>query len=56
MANGLPGFSVVGLADTEVKEARERRRAALQNNGLGFHSQRITVSLAPGRPARRRTL
>ncbi|MFX8199519.1 magnesium chelatase domain-containing protein, partial [Acinetobacter baumannii] len=38
----------VGLADTEVKEARERVRAALANSGLGFPAnKRITVNLAP---------
>src|SRR5690349_2180423 len=48
LANGLPSFTLVGLADTEVKEARERVRAALVNSGLAFpHSQRITVNLAP---------
>jgi magnesium chelatase family protein len=48
LANGLPSFTLVGLADTEVKEARERVRAALQNSGLDFPtSRRITVSLAP---------
>jgi magnesium chelatase family protein len=48
LANGLPSFTVVGLADTEVKEARERVRAALQNSGLGFPTnKRITVNLAP---------
>ncbi len=48
MANGLPSFTLVGLADTEVKEARERVRAALLNSGLVFpHNQRITVNLAP---------
>jgi magnesium chelatase family protein len=48
LANGLPSFTLVGLADTEVKEARERVRAALLNSGLGFpHNQRITVNLAP---------
>ncbi len=48
LANGLPSFSLVGLADTEVKEARERVRAALQTSGLNFpHNKRITVSLAP---------
>lgn len=48
LANGLPNFSLVGLADTEVKEARERVRAALLNSGLGFpHNKRIVVSLAP---------
>jgi len=48
LTNGLPSFTLVGLADTEVKEARERVRAALQNSGLGFpHNKRITVNLAP---------
>ena len=48
LANGLPSFTLVGLADVEVKEARERVRSALQNSGLEFpHSQRITVNLAP---------
>ncbi len=48
LANGLPSFTLVGLADTEVKEARERVRSALQNAGLAFpNNQRITVNLAP---------
>ncbi|MFZ5521722.1 MAG: YifB family Mg chelatase-like AAA ATPase [Pseudomonadota bacterium] len=48
LANGLPSFTLVGLADTEVKEARERVRAALTNSGLEFpHNKRITVNLAP---------
>ena len=48
LANGLPSFTLVGLADTEVKEARERVRAAIQNSGLAFpHNKRITVNLAP---------
>jgi len=48
LANGLPCFTLVGLADTEVKEARERVRAALSNCGLDFpHNKRITVNLAP---------
>ncbi|MBH1962698.1 MAG: YifB family Mg chelatase-like AAA ATPase [Comamonadaceae bacterium] len=48
LANGLPSFTLVGLADVEVKEARERVRSALQNSGLEFpHNQRITVNLAP---------
>ncbi|MEK8085667.1 YifB family Mg chelatase-like AAA ATPase [Aquabacterium sp. A3] len=48
LANGLPSFTLVGLADTEVKEARERVRAALSNCGLSFpFNQRITVNLAP---------
>jgi len=48
LANGLPAFTLVGLADTEVKEARERVRAALANCGLEFpFNKRITVNLAP---------
>ena len=48
LANGLPSFTLVGLAEVEVKEARERVRSALLNSGLGFpHNQRITVNLAP---------
>lgn len=48
LANGLPSFTLVGLADTEVKESRERVRAALHNSGLDFpHNKRITVNLAP---------
>ncbi len=48
LANGLPSFTLVGLADTEVKESRERVRAALQQSGYAFpHNKRITVNLAP---------
>ena len=48
MANGLPSFTLVGLADVEVKEARERVRSAILHSGLTFpHNQRITVNLAP---------
>ena len=48
LANGLPSFSLVGLADVEVKEARERVRSALLTCGLDFpHNKRITVNLAP---------
>ncbi|MGL6109364.1 MAG: YifB family Mg chelatase-like AAA ATPase [Rubrivivax sp.] len=48
LANGLPSFTLVGLADTEVKESRERVRAALLQSGYEFpHNKRITVNLAP---------
>ena len=48
LSNGLPSFTLVGLADTEVKEARERVRAAIQNSGFVFpNNKRITVNLAP---------
>ncbi|MEI7762740.1 MAG: YifB family Mg chelatase-like AAA ATPase [Comamonadaceae bacterium] len=48
LANGLPSFTLVGLADVEVKEARERVRSAIQNSALEFpNNKRITVNLAP---------
>jgi magnesium chelatase family protein len=47
LANGLPAFSLVGLPDTEVREARDRVRAALQTSGFDFPARRITVNLAP---------
>jgi magnesium chelatase family protein len=48
LANGLPQFALVGLADTEVREARERVRSAILNSGLAFPSnKRIIVNLAP---------
>lgn len=48
LANGLPSFTLVGLADTEVKEARERVRSALINSGFEFPgNKRIIVNLAP---------
>ena len=55
ISNGLPGFDVVGLPDTAVKESRDRVRSALKNCGFAFPMSRITVNLAPadkkkGRP------
>ncbi|KAE8756695.1 ATP-binding protein, partial [Paraburkholderia madseniana] len=47
LANGLPSFSIVGLPDLEVRESRERVRAALQNCSFDFPVRRITVNLAP---------
>jgi magnesium chelatase family protein len=44
---GLPAFSVVGLPDTAVREARERVRAALANCGFDFPLRRIVANLAP---------
>jgi magnesium chelatase family protein len=44
---GLPTFTLVGLPDRAVREARERVRAALLNSGLDFPQQRLTVNLAP---------
>lgn len=45
---GLPSFSIVGLADAAVREARERVQAAILNSGYAFPAQRITANLAPG--------
>src|SRR5271169_4897137 len=45
---GLPAFTIVGLADTAVREARERIRAAILNSGYEFPARRITANLAPG--------
>lgn len=47
LANGLPSFTIVGLPETEVKESKDRVRAALLNARFEFPSRRITVNLAP---------
>lgn len=48
LANGLPSFTIGrGLPETEVKEAKDRVRAALQNIRFEFPARRITVNLAP---------
>jgi magnesium chelatase family protein len=44
---GLPAFHIVGLPDTEVREARDRVRAALNHGHFEFPARRITVNLAP---------
>jgi hypothetical protein len=43
LAGGLPAFNLVGLPDTEVKESRDRVRAALQNAQFDFPARKITV-------------
>jgi magnesium chelatase family protein len=45
---GLPSFTIVGLADAAVREARDRVRAAILNSGYDFPARRITANLAPG--------
>jgi magnesium chelatase family protein len=45
---GLPAFTIVGLVDTAVREARERIDAAIRNSGYEFPARRITANLAPG--------
>lgn len=47
LANGLPSFTIVGLPDAEVKEARDRVRAAIQTARYEFPARRVTVNLAP---------
>ncbi|TRY33360.1 YifB family Mg chelatase-like AAA ATPase [Aliiglaciecola sp. M165] len=47
LANGLPAFNLVGLAETAVRESKERVRSALLNSGFEFPAKRITVNLAP---------
>ncbi len=46
-SQGLPAFTIVGLPDKAVDEAKERVRAALKNSGADFPARRITVNLAP---------
>jgi magnesium chelatase family protein len=47
IAPGLPSFTIVGLPDTAVQEAKERVRAAIRNSGCNFPTRRIVVNLAP---------
>ena len=47
VAPGLPGFTIVGLADAALREARERVRGAIRNAGFAHPPRRITVNLAP---------
>lgn len=47
LANGLPACNIVGLAEAEVRESRDRVRAALAVAGFGYPNRRITVNLAP---------
>lgn len=47
LSKGLPSFSIVGLPDASIKEAKERVRAAIKNSGFEFPLNRITVNLAP---------
>ncbi len=47
ISHGLPSFTIVGLPDAAVQEARERVRAAIRNSGCTFPMKRIVVNLAP---------
>lgn len=46
-AQGLPSFTIVGLPDKAVEEAKERVRAAIRNSGAEFPARKITINLAP---------
>lgn len=47
ITNGLPGFSIVGMAETAVKESKDRVRSAIMTSNFDFPVRRITVNLAP---------
>lgn len=47
VANGLPAVNIVGLADTSIKESKERVRSAIKNSGFQWPAQRITINLSP---------
>jgi magnesium chelatase family protein len=47
ITNGLPGFEIVGLPDTAVRESRDRVRAAIKNSGFKFPARKTTINLAP---------
>ena len=47
LSNGLPGFHMVGLPETAVKESKDRVRSAIINSHFDFPARRITVNLAP---------
>ena len=52
VAAGLPAWTIVGLASSAVKEARERVSAALTNSGFTLPSRRVTVNLSPASNAK----
>lgn len=47
VSGGLPGWEIVGLPDTSVKEAKERVKTAIKNSGYELHSRKILINLAP---------
>ncbi|MDD5513377.1 MAG: magnesium chelatase domain-containing protein, partial [Candidatus Omnitrophica bacterium] len=47
ISRGLPAVTVVGLADTAIRESKERVKAAIKNSGFSWPPERITISLAP---------
>ena len=47
IAHGLPAVNIVGMANTAIRESKERVKAAIRNSGFKWPAERITVSLAP---------
>ena len=47
ISNGIPKFDIVGLADTAIKESKERVRSAIRNSAYAYPIKRITINLAP---------
>lgn len=47
VSSGLPCFTMVGFPSTQVKEAQDRVRTALKNNGISLPPKKVTVNLAP---------
>ncbi|RLD14996.1 MAG: magnesium chelatase [Caldiserica bacterium] len=56
ISSGLPSFTIVGLPDASVQEAKERVRAAIKNSGFDLPVRRITINLAPGEIKKEGTL
>lgn len=48
VSNGMPGFSIVGMADAAIQESRERVKAALRSAGFSMPTDKVVVNLAPG--------
>jgi magnesium chelatase family protein len=47
VSTGLPAVNIIGLADTAIKESRERVKSAIKNSGFAWPAERVTISLAP---------
>lgn len=47
LSSGMPGMAIVGLADTAIRESRDRVRAAVLNSGLDWPNRKITIGLSP---------
>ncbi len=47
ISRGLPSYDIVGLADTAIKESKQRVRSAIKNSGLNFPVEKVTINLAP---------